>query len=288
MSKHKAHRKKRKSFLMRMLQTLAIALTIVLVAIIVAVAVLWYRGMLPSYEELPRYKDRIANIFTRYKAVELPQGNVIGIDISHYQSDVDWDDLTFHIDDARVLYASSNSKTHTRPVDFVIAKATQGTTITDAYYDRNQTAAHQRNIPFGAYHFFSSQSSPEKQAQHFIKVANLQKGDIVPILDVEIYKNSKTPKRADVLKWLQTVENYYGVTPIIYTGENFYKSFFKNDAQFRKYNFWIARYGGNEPSSLHLIWQTTDNGKVGGISGPTDIDVFHGSLYDLTHKYVIR
>lgn len=281
-------RHKRLSPARKALRIVAIAFVALVLFIIMGIVLLWSKELLPTGpEELPRYKARIAAYFVRLKDASLPEGEVIGIDVSHYQAAIDFEELTFHVDSARKMYLRPSSKTTPRSVDFVVAKASQGAHMRDAYYADNQAAAHEHGVVFGAYHFYSVQADAKAQAENYIHAANLQKGDMVPVLDVEPYKN-RLPAHEDVLLWLKIVEEYYGATPVIYTGENCYKSFFRKHREFQKYNFWIARYGGSEPSMHHLLWQCTDNGKVGGITGPTDVDVFRGSMRDLKSKYCIK
>ena len=268
-----------------------------LVIIIVAVALLlvpavsiftlWWRGLLPTREELPRYKERLLIMLQGWKHTRLPEAEVIGIDISHYQANIDFGKLCFHIDNTRILYSSAKKDTKTRPVDFVIAKATQGSRMQDAYYNRYKQGCREQNILFGAYHFYSLHSSATAQADNFIRFAQLQKGDIVPVLDIEPV-DGQLPVRDSVAKWLHIVERYYRARPVIYTNENTYKHYFAKSERLLSYPFWIARYGGREPSRHHIMWQCAESGKAGGVSGPVDIDVFRGTMADLKHLYVMK
>ena len=44
----------------------------------------------------------------------------------------------------------------------------------------------------------------------------------------------------------------------------------------QKYNVWIARYGQYRPDVRLLYWQLCPDGKVSGITGDVDINVFNG------------
>ena len=253
---------------------------------IVTLSILWWRGLLPTREELPRYKAHLVYMLRGFQSSQLPEGDVIGIDISHYQGDIEWEYLCFHIDKRSRMYRNPTKKTRVRDVDFVVAKATQGARNSDSYYKRYKSGCRERGILFGAYHFYSYQASAQQQANHFIKTAQLQSGDIVPILDVEPY-HDVLPPQDSILCWLRMVEKYYNRKPLIYTSEKCYLSYFAPCKQFDNYSYWIARYGGREPSRHHIFWQYSENGKVGGISGPVDIDVFRGTMSDLRHKYTL-
>ncbi|MCM1034516.1 MAG: hypothetical protein NC038_02960 [Paludibacter sp.] len=274
-------------YLKRWLRTLLWVICVCCLCMVAGIVFLWYSGMLPSPQELPQFKQRVYAFFTRFRPAQLPQADVIGIDISHYQSYIDWEEVCFLYDPHHKLYTHPTQKTQRREVDFVIAKATEGARIHDAFYHRNKEGAGKQNIPFGAYHFYSYKSSALAQARNFIQYANLQTGDLLPVLDVEPYRN-RLPERDSVLRWLQTVEKYYGAKPIIYTNENCYQTYFMPYKQFRGYHYWIARYGGEQPSSKHLLWQSADNGKVAGIRGDVDLNVFRGTHQELHSKYTLQ
>ncbi len=290
--KRKKHRRRRrrptKKQLARRRKIVAISIVAMLVLIPITMFVaFWWSGWLPTREELPRYKEKILIMLSGWQQTRLPEGEVIGIDISHYQGDIQWEELCFHIDNSRKLYKNANNKTHPRPVDFVVAKATQGANHRDSHYNRYKQGAREQRIIFGAYHFYSWKAGAKAQADNYIQTAQLQQGDIVPVLDVEDLEK-RLPPPDSVLCWLNTVETYYNQRPIIYTGEKCYLNYFHPRKEFRKYTFWIARYGGKEPSHHHILWQCSESGKVGGCSRPVDINIFRGNKTDLLYKYTIN
>jgi len=189
-------------------------------------------------------------------------GYIVGIDVSHYQDDVDW-----------------RSIKETR-ISFAIVKATEGINWHDRYFDYNWKLIEQAGIIRGAYHFFNFYSSPEKQFENFAKHVHLEKGDLPPVLDVEHAKKmpSKEKIRENVRIWLRMAEKKYKVKPIIYTGRSFYDDYLAG--YFPGYPLWIASYS-NKPPELSdglawTIWQYTDNGKVKGIDHPVDLNYFDG------------
>ena len=279
-------KKKQTDGLSRALRIAIYTLSGLFVVFVLTASLLWYNGLLPEREQLPRLKQRISAFFSHFGTSRLPEGDVIGIDVSVYQRQIDFDKLAFHHDNSRKLYTEAKRYTTRREVDFVIAKATEGSSHKDKYYNYNRLKAHEKGIPFGAYHFFSAGSSAVGQANNFIRVANLQKGDLAPVLDVEPYKN-QFPAVDSVVSWLRQVEKYYAVAPIVYTNQYCYDKYFASDKRFSRYHFWIARYGGQEPSHTHLFWQAMDNGKMAGIKGAVDINVFRGSKEELS-LYTIR
>ena len=208
-----------------------------------------------------------------YGEVNYPDGyDIHGIDISHYQGAIDWELLRDQgtIDDC--------------PIRFVMIKATEGSTKVDARFDENFNMARDYGFTRGAYHYFSTQSTASAQATHFINTVKLERGDLPPVLDVEQKPRSQSVSdfQTSVLEWLQRVENYYGVKPILYTYYKF-KMDYLNDSVFNQYPYWIAHYyvDSLEYQGDWKFWQHTDAGQLPGIKGPVDFNIYNGSFYDL-------
>lgn len=118
----------------------------------------------------------------------------------------------------------------------------------------------------------------------------LDEGDLPPVLDVEEI-GTYTPQQLqkEVKIWMDTVEKHYGVTPILYTGYKFRTSYL-NTPEFERYPYWIAHYyvDSLEYKGKWHFWQHTDAGKVDGIKGYVDVNIFNGDyqdLMDMTIKY---
>ena len=142
-----------------------------------------------------------------YGDVSYPEGYEIhGIDISHHQGRIDWDDL------------KDNGSINKCPIRFVMIKATEGATQTDENFRDNFYQARENGFTRGAYHFYSVHTPAEQQAWHFINTVKLENGDLPPVLDVEHKPKSQTDEqfKQSVLEWLDIVERYYQVKPIIY------------------------------------------------------------------------
>ncbi len=205
--------------------------------------------------------------------VSYPVGyDIHGIDISHYQGDIDWKELRQHgtIDEC--------------PIRFVMIKATEGADKVDEKFKRNFHLAREHGFTRGAYHFFSTQSPAAAQARLFISTVKLERGDLPPVLDVEKKPKNQTREqfRQSLLTWLHTVEKHYGVKPILYTYYKF-KMEYLNDSVFNQYPYWIAHYYVErvEYPGEWKFWQHTDEGRLPGINGDVDFNVYNGSYYDL-------
>ena len=208
-----------------------------------------------------------------YGDVSYPEGYEIhGIDISHHQGKIDWQELK----DKGVIDKF--------PVRFVMIKATEGASQVDENFRENFYQAREHGFTRGAYHFYSVHSSAADQARFFISKVKLENGDLPPVLDVEHKpkKQSDEEFKASVLEWLQIVERHYGVKPIIYTYYKF-KTRYLNDPIFDDYPYWIAHYYVDqvEYDGPWKFWQHTDVGRLPGIKGDVDFNIYNGSFYDL-------
>lgn len=201
-----------------------------------------------------------------------PKGYEIhGVDISHYQGEIDWDKLR----DAMI---------EGYPLRFIMIKATEGSTKLDDKFVDNFYQARENGYIRGAYHFWSNKSSARSQAYHFLDKVHLQEGDLPPVLDVEHKPADKSVEQfqQDILTWLHIVEDRYHVKPILYTYYKFKEQYLSTPV-FEDYPYWIAHYYVDkiEYKGEWKFWQHTDAGRLPGIKGYVDFNIYNGSFYDL-------
>lgn len=201
-----------------------------------------------------------------------PKGYEIhGVDISHYQGEIDWDKLR----DAMI---------EGYPLRFIMIKATEGSTKLDDKFVDNFYQARENGYIRGAYHFWSNKSSARSQAYHFLDKVHLQEGDLPPVLDVEHKPADISVEQfqQDILTWLHIVEDRYHVKPILYTYYKFKEQYLSTPV-FEDYPYWIAHYYVDkiEYKGKWKFWQHTDVGKLPGIKGYVDFNIYNGSYYDL-------
>ena len=119
----------------------------------------------------------------------------------------------------------------------------------------------------------------------------LEPGDLPPVLDVEHKNPEQTTEefQQDVLSWLHIVEDRYHVKPILYTYYKF-KEKYLSDARFDGYPYWIAHYYVDkmEYKGEWKFWQHTDAGRLPGIKGYVDFNIYNGSYYDLKQLTIPR
>ena len=200
----------------------------------------------------------------------MPAGyQVHGIDISHYQGEVDWNML-------------EQTRQGQFPVKFIFMKATEGGDFSDRKFVANFDSARAHGFIRGAYHFYNPKTDANRQADFFIRSVKLEPGDLPPVLDIE-KKGKSVKKLQDDLKiWLRKVENHYGVKPIIYASYKF-KTKYLNDPVFDSYPYWIAHYYVDSVryQGDWKFWQHTDVGTLPGIDEEVDLNVFNGSLSEM-------
>ena len=222
---------------------------------------------------------------------------VYGIDISRHQHEkgrrrytIDWNRL-------RITHLGSNKNRLVEgrtdfPVSFCYIKATEGTTIRNRYYADDARQARRRGIAVGAYHFFSMLDGAS-QAAHFLREARPQRGDLPPVLDVEptpaqIQRMGGPARmRQEMLVWLRKVQARTGVKPILYVSQTFALEHLADDAALQAYPVWIARYSEFKPYLRLHYWQLSPDGRVRGIHGEVDIDIFNGT-HEQFREYVRR
>ncbi len=187
--------------------------------------------------------------------------DIKGIDVSRYQGNINWRRAALD-----------------RHVSYVYIKATENASLVDPRYYENVREARKAKIPVGSYHFYSPNASPMVQLLNLTRaMPNLNNQDLVPMIDVETRGRKNYKEFVENLRlFLQEVENYYGVKPIIYTGTNFYNKYLAG--RFDEYLYMIARYSDEMPTlngnPKFAIWQYSDCGRVAGIHCHVDLSTF--------------
>lgn len=213
---------------------------------------------------------------------------IYGIDISRYQHEQGKKKYSINWNKLRITHLGSKSKksitgTVDYPIAFIYIKSTEGTSIRNKFFLSDYTNAKRRNIKVGAYHFFSTRTSGMAQAQYFLKNTRFRHGDFPPVLDVEPSASQikamggKSVLLARIRSWMSIVEKHVGVRPILYVSQTFVNRYLADAQDIKKnYKIWIARYGEYKPDIQLVIWQLCPDGRVSGIHGHVDINVFNG------------
>ena len=190
---------------------------------------------------------------------------VRGIDVSHHQGRIDWDDVS------------------DEDISFVYIKATEGENFRDSLFAHNLLNARRIGLKVGAYHYYLASKDPLKQAYNFISNVPPISVSLPPVLDIELPTDLKTEKShsqivSEIYTCLKELEKHYRKKPLIYTDYINYDKYLKTG--FAEYDFWIRdiydtpRFSDGRSWSF---WQHSDKGLVKGISGLVDLNVFSGN-----------
>jgi lysozyme len=216
--------------------------------------------------------------FVRYPefGISIPENySIHGIDVSRYQLMIAWEEVK-----------AMNVKNI--QLGFAFIKATEGIGNTDPQFKRNWKKSKENGIIRGAYHFFIPSKDGRMQAENFINRVELEPGDMPPVLDAEQLNGTSAEQyKKEVKKWLEIVENHYGVKPILYTYVDFYNQHL--GSEFDKYPLWVAHYYQAEQPRIGrdwIFWQHSDIGRVNGISPKVDFDVFNGDSLEFKNLLI--
>ena len=181
----------------------------------------------------------------------------LGIDVSHHNGKINWEQVP--------------------DVEFVYIKATEGATYVDPMYQQNIKGAREKKLRVGAYHYFRTTSSVQKQFENYKKHVKKSDIDLIPMVDVEECKKWSIVQFQDsLMRFIQLVKSYYGKAPMIYSVNTFYNRYCA--PRFNNFHLMIGRYGSDEPfikgKGTYTIWQKSQTGKLSGIPKNVDIDIF--------------
>ncbi|KAK7574081.1 hypothetical protein V9T40_011272 [Parthenolecanium corni] len=202
--------------------------------------------------------------------VILREKELEGIDISHYQGNIDWN----------VCTPENTGK------KFIIHKATEGATYQDPQFIKNWRAMKANGFQVGAYHFLRFGSSePKAQVDNFIKMLQQVEWDqnTILALDLEEVPGSDYSLVASSTEFCaKLIQSITGSYPYIYTRQNFWDAHVSKTLDIvTKCPLWIARWRDKPPSPKELpngwtkweIWQYSSEGKVPGITGNVDLNI---------------
>lgn len=213
---------------------------------------------------------------------------IYGIDLSKYQHEIGRKRYAIAWDKLRITHLGSLSRKNVTgaidyKVSFIFIKSTEGTTVLNPYYRADYAAARAHGYPVGTYHFFSHRTTGAQQAAHFLRHSMCRQGDLPPVLDLEPLPSQVQAMGgpiamwARVRNWLQIVERHTGMRPILYISQMFVNRYLDAAPDIKHtYPVWIARYGEYKPDVKLWIWQLAPDGRVRGIHGTVDINVFNG------------
>lgn len=173
-------------------------------------------------------------------------------------------------------------------IDIVYIKASQGQKIKDPYFELNYENAKANNLKVGFYHFLTATNieEAEKEAIFFSSVIFGKQVDCKLALDYEQFNDINIEKINQIaLAFMKKVEELTKKQVIIYidlyNSKNTFNSEVANNSE-----LWLAYYGDyrnleNENTSWQYFigTQYTDVGRVAGINGNVDRDIFSENIF---------
>ena len=175
------------------------------------------------------------------------------------------------------------------PCDFVIIKATQGTTYINPDFERAYKQAKDNGKLLGIYHYGNG-AGATNEADFFIKVVGTRIGEAVLVIDWESAQNSQFGKSdvTYVKTFCDRVYNKTGVRPIVYMSKSVCRAHDWSSVA-KNYALWVAQYANNNTTGYQktpwtdsrsygawtapVIFQYSSKGRLSGWSGNLDLDI---------------
>lgn len=220
---------------------------------------------------------KLVTLFLSVALVSIPvitSADMNGIDVSNWQAGID--------------------VTRMSDVEFVISKATEGTSYVNPDCDRVYQDAKESGKKTGVYHF-ARKGDAIAQAKYFVDNISGYVGESVLVLD---YESSAVDQGVSWAKdWLDAVYNMTGVKPVIYMSNSVIHRYDWSEVS-ADYSLWNAGYYAgyntiygfvNNPPIHGLLGEFTDNtvlyqytssGRLSGWSENLDLDIFYGDSAD--------
>lgn len=208
---------------------------------------------------------------------------VVGVDVSHHRGTIDW----------RAVKASG--------VKFAIIRCggrgygEEGRLYADSKFDENIKNAIDNGIYVGIYFFSTARSDEEALQEAAYTVSLIRNYDVkYPVAydyeEAEGYRNKDldiNQVNSNARTFLSYIKSQ-GYSGIIYGSSNPLNRKLGPDLK-ENNDVWVAHYKTERPTynGIYTMWQFTDNGRVPGINGETDLDIDY-KYYDILNRIDIR
>lgn len=175
------------------------------------------------------------------------------------------------------------------PCDFVIIKATQGTSYVNGDLRRQYAQAVQNGKKVGLFHY-ASKGGATAEANHFLALCNELKalGSAILCLDWEWEANANFGDVSYAKQFLDFVYASTRITPFIYMSKSVCRSSSWSGVA-KRYPLWAAQYADKKETgyrqnpwtdnlgfgswAIPLIYQYSSKGRLPGYNGNLDLDL---------------
>lgn len=190
-----------------------------------------------------------------------------GIDISEFQGEIDFEEV------------------RRSGIEAVYIRVGAGE-YTDEYFAENYERAKAAGLKIGFYHYVTARSVDEgrRQARFFASLAAGREPDMRLVMDFEYFGSlSVSQINAISVAYLDELTALTRREAVIYSDLSNARNIFSR-ALAEKYPLWAAQYGADEPSANGkwrewVGFQYTDEGRVGGIYGNVDRNIFTEGIF---------
>lgn len=199
----------------------------------------------------------------------LRQDSFPGVDVSAFQRDIDWQ----QVKDSGIRFAM---------LRLGYRGYESGKLVEDEYIQKNLEKTKEVGMPIGAYFFSQALTIKEvdEEIDFMLKVLGDYELHMPIVLDWEIPTEDARTAKMDA-RTLTALQEYFcktmaekGYTPMVYF--NWHQSntlLYLNELE--AYPFWLALYSNRMTYPYHVeMWQYTASGRVPGIPGDVDINVY--------------
>ena len=195
-----------------------------------------------------------------------------GIDVSAYQGAIDW------------------SAVKNDGMEFAILKIIRKDLNRDKQFEANWKGANDNHVIVqGVYNYTyaTTVSKARTDAKKVLEILNGRKAMVWLDVEDECLKNLKGTL-VNIINAYGEVIQSAGLRFGVYTGQFYYNNYIKPYGEIH-YPFWLARYGKNtgemdlkyKPTLSGMIgWQYTSKGRVNGIQGNVDMDVWYEDIVE--------
>lgn len=190
-----------------------------------------------------------------------------GIDISEFQGEINFEEV------------------RRSGIEAVYIRVGAGE-YTDEYFAENYERAKAAGLKIGFYHYVTARSVEEgrRQARFFVSLAAGREPDMRLAMDFE-YFGSLSVSQINAISeaYLDELTALTRREAVIYSDLSNARNIFSR-ALAEKYPLWAAQYGADEPSANGkwrewVGFQYTDEGRVGGIYGNVDRNIFTEGIF---------
>ena len=184
-----------------------------------------------------------------------------GIDVSIWQSDIDW------------------RKVKNSGIDFAMLRIGYGDNYKDACFEKNYYGAKKAGIRIGGYYYSYAVTVEEaiNEANRCIEFLNGRDMDLPVAFDLEdpIQQNLSKNLKSQIVRAFCEKIKAAGYRPMLYANLNWLNNHIDYDI-IRDYDIWLAQWNDKPTYDRPFyMWQFSNQGRIDGIKGDVDLNIIY-------------